>query len=167
MSIFRMIKREGNRGNTLQDRLTYIIRSTAVRPDYMRGIGVSEWEAYRQMMLVKRTFGQDYGKAYYHYILHPEYDDYDNLNDDKLFKIGISIAELISCFYGHFQVVFAVHFDTEHHLHFIANNIDYMTGKRFDLSPIIMVELKQEINKVLEEAGVSPVLMNTNKNDGQ
>ena len=166
MSIFNIPRGECSI-YTLQDKLTYITRSTAARTGFMYGVGVSEWEAYRQMMLVKRTFGQDYGKAYYHYSLDPEESDYDNLSDDKLFEIGVCIAELISVFYGHYQVVVSVHFDTAHHLHFIANNIDYMTGKRFDLSPIRMIELKQEINKVLEEAGVSPVLMNTNKNDGQ
>ena len=157
MSIFKPIRRDGDIGNSLQDRLTYITRVNATRPDFMYGVGVSEWEAYRQMMFVKETYRQTYGKAYHHFVINPDESDYNNLSDEKLFGLGMKIADFISTFHGHFQVVMSVHFDTAHHLHFIVNNIDYMNGVRFNPSPIEGLELISEINKILEEAGVSPV----------
>lgn len=168
MSIFRVIKREDDGIEALQDRLTYIIRASATFIEYIYPVGVSEWDAYRQMRLTKNAYGQEYGKAFYHYMLRPDSSDYDVINANGLFDIGRRVANLIAVFYGYYQVVSAEHFDTPPHLHFIANNIDYMTGERFDLSPMRLYELKQEINKILIETGVTPVRLDIyDENDGE
>ena len=167
MSIFNVIRRADDDFVTLQYILTYVVRAAATMPEYIYGVGVSEWDSYRQMMLVKRDFGQEDGKAYYHYVLNPDFSDYEGLTERRLFEISLDIANLIANFYGRFQVVDAVHFDTEWHLHFIANNIDLLTGERFDLSPSRLEELKLEVNKILDKAGISPVPVSSHENNGQ
>lgn len=157
MSIFKAIRKDNDKVETLHERLNYITRASAAKAEYTCGINVSEWQGYQQMMLVKMHYGQDDGKAYYHYVLNPDESDYEGLSDQKLFDVGMRIANLISNFYGHYQVVMSIHFDTDRHLHFIANNIDFMTGDRLDLSPVRLKELKMEVNRILNEAGLSPV----------
>ena len=167
MSIFKVINRADDNVGTLHDRLNYITRASASRAEYMYGNHVSEWQGYYQMMQVKLSYGQEEGKAYYHYMLNPDAPDYEVLNDRKLFDVGVQIDDLISNFYGNYQVVMAVHFDTDPHLHFIANNIDFMTGERLHLSPMRLGELKLAVNGILNEAGLSPVKMYPYENNGQ
>lgn len=167
MSIFKVIRKDNDKVETLPERLNYITRASAAKAEYTCGINVSEWQGYRQMMLVKMQYGEDDGKAYYHYVLNPAESDYEGLSDQKLFDVGTRIANLISNFYGHYQVVMSIHFDTDLHIHFIANNIDFVTGNRLNLSPVRLRELKVEVNRILDEAGISPVPVFSTENDGQ
>jgi flagellar biosynthesis regulator FlbT len=55
----------------------------------------------------------------------------------------------------------AIHFNVEqYHIHFIANNIDYINGKRLDLDRRKLSELKDAINILLEKHGVSVIIKN-------
>lgn len=158
MSIIKVVKKEDSGIERLQAILPYVERVSATRSEFIYGVGVSTNEAYRQMMLVKETYGQENGKAYFHYILNPDESDYSELNNKQLFNTGCKIAELLSNFYGNYQVIMALHFDTDSHLHFITNNIDYITGNRLDLSPHKLAELKMKISEILTLAGITPVL---------
>ena len=81
-------------------------------------------------------------KAYFHYTLDPDVGDI--LLVDNFYDMGIKLAELIGHFYGNYQVVMAIHFnESQYHIHFISNNIDYITGNRLDLDRKKLSELKE------------------------
>ena len=163
MSVFKVVKYGSDSLAHLQDRLTYISRITATRSSYIYGVAVSEFDPYRGMALVKQSYFQDDGKTHYHYILNPEEEDFENVSLDDFCKVERRVAELIAGFYGHFQVISAIHTDGDYpHLHVIANNIDYENGQRFDLSLPKLTELKCCINNILGEFGISEIRQRRN-----
>ena len=157
MSIFTVENKQGNMLNSLQNTLTYILRITATRRCYIYGSAVSIYNAYDEMMQVKEAFDQVIGKGYFHYTLDP--DPFDILLVNSFYAMGIEVAEMIGHFYGDYQVVMAIHFnEKQYHIHFISNNIDYITGNRLDLDRKKLSELKDNINIILEKYRVSAIL---------
>ena len=109
---------------------------------------------FEEMMMVKENAGQEEGKGYFHYVLSPEAAD--DCSVAQMYAIGCKVAEMIGCFEGHYQVLMTVHRDTPHiHAHFIANNIDDMTGLRMNLNRSRLMMLKQRVNEILQQEGVS------------
>jgi hypothetical protein len=149
--------KQGNLVENLYETLIYVMRASAAKRKNIYGASVSAYEPYYEMIQVKEAFEQMNGKGYLHYTLDP--DPFDVLMVDNFFMIGRVIAEKISHFYGTYQVLMAIHFDAQqYHMHFIANNIDYITGIRFDLNRQKLSELKDAINVILMKYGISPIL---------
>lgn len=120
----------------------------------MYGANVSITNTFDEMMMVKENAGQEKGKGYFHYVLSPE--EADDCSTAQMYAIGCKVAEMIGCFEGHYQVLMTVHRDTPHiHAHFIANNIDDMTGLRMNLNRSRLIMLKQRVNEILQQEGVS------------
>lgn len=158
MSIFKVIRCSDDGLAHLQDRLTYIRRVEATRMDYTYGVAVSEHDPYTSMLIVKRAYGQYDGKSHFHYMLNPEENDFSNIEIEDFYETGVKLAKAISGFYGNYQVVMAIHFDCDYpHIHFIANNVDYMNGQRLNLQPQRLKELKDMVSDILVENGISPI----------
>lgn len=156
LSILTIVSKNGNMVNTLHESLIYIMRVEATQWDYMYGAAVSLYNTYQEMLLVKRVFGETWGKAYFHYILSPHPSEKILLND--FYHAGLKVVELIAHFYGRYQVAMAIHFDKNYyHIHLIANNIDWQTGKRFDLNKKRLYELRFAINEILSKYGISAI----------
>ncbi len=142
--------------NSLLDKLTYVTRVTATKANLIYGAGVSPFLTFQQMQFVKEYFAQEHGKAFFHYIFNPE--ESDNVGVYTAYKMGVKMADAISSFGGHFQVLMAVHIDKAYpHLHFIANNIDLVSGQRFDLNKENLYRIKVLLSNIACEYGVSPV----------
>ena len=158
LSIFKVVNYTYDGPANLQDRLTYIRRVEATRTSYIYAVNVSGVEPFEQMMYVKAAYNQNRGKTHYHYVLSPEADDFDYVSLTEFYEVSQRIARRIAEFNGHFQVVSAVHLDGAYpHLHIIANNIDYESGERFDLPKRRLYELKNDINVILSQAGMSKI----------
>lgn len=157
MSIFKIINNEDTTISNLQKKLIYITRIDATERSYIYGASVSIYNPYVEMLLVKETFSNITGKAYFHYVLSPEENEENRL--DRLYKFGIEVAELIANFHGHYQVLMAVHIDTlpRYHIHLIANNIDYCSGLRLNLDKKKLYELKNDINEILDRYNLSRI----------
>ena len=140
--------------DSLLEKLTYVTRVTATRYDLIYGAGVSSFMPFQQMQFVKEFFAQEHRKAFFHYIFNPE--ESDNVDVHTAYKMGVKMADAISTFEGHFQVVMAVHIDTSYpHLHFIVNNIDWVSGQRFDLNKDRLYRIKLLLSNIAIEFGVS------------
>jgi len=147
---------QGNLVESLYKKIIYIMRITASQRDYIYGAALSVYNPYGEMMLVKETFDQSFGKGYFHYTLNPETADILDLG--KFYNLATNITEVISNFCGHYQVLMAIHFnEDQYHMHFIANNIDYITGKRLDINRHKLSEIKDCINTILMQYGVSVI----------
>lgn len=155
MSIFSVENdRTGNSTYTLFEKILYVKKAYATSYDLMYGANVSITNTFDEMMMVKENAGQEEGKGYFHYVLSPEAAD--DCSVAQMYAIGCKVAEMIGCFEGHYQVLMTVHRDTPHiHAHFIANNIDDMTGLRMNLNRSRLMMLKQRVNEILQEEGVS------------
>ena len=155
MSIFSVENdRTGNSTYTLFEKILYVKKAYATSYDLMYGANVSITNTFDEMMMVKENAGQEEGKGYFHYVLSPEAAD--DCSVAQMYAIGCKVAEMIGCFEGHYQVLMTVHRDTPHiHAHFIANNIDDMTGLRMNLNRSRLIMLKQRVNEILQQEGVS------------
>lgn len=156
MSIFKVVRDPGMM-ETFYEKLIYITRVDAAKMNYIYGTGVSVIDPYGEMMYVKECYGQEHGKAYFHYIFSPEQDEEIEL--EKFYEIGVEMSEYIAHFHGHYQLEMALHFDTDMHMHFIANNIDIDTGTRMNLGKLELRELKCGLNKIVDKYNVSLVRM--------
>lgn len=155
MSVFKVVKYDNDNMRNLQNRLLYIRRPSATRISYVYGVGVSEFHPYEFMEMVKDNYQQTEGKSHFHYIL--------NIGDEEvsvknLKDASCEIAKFIAGFCGCYQVISAIHFDSEFlHTHFIANNIDCENGTRFDLNKARLAEMKMGINDILNHYDISPI----------
>ena len=157
MSIFTAESKQGNGIESLYQTLIYVMRASAADQKYIYGAALSIYNPYYEMIQVKGAHDQMNRKAYFHYTLDPDVGDI--LLVDNFYDMGIKLAELIGHFYGNYQVVMAIHFnESQYHIHFISNNIDYITGNRLDLDRKKLSELKDNINIILEKYRVSAIL---------
>lgn len=158
MAIFD-VKTENNKDLLqLYRKLNYIMDFCSTNQSLIYGSAVSTINPYDEMEAVKVVFGKTERGAFRHYVLSIEEDEGVSL---RCFRdCGIEICELISNFYGHYQVLMAVHINTDNlHIHYVSNTIDYMTGERFDLNWQRLNELKCEISKILKKYKLSPIRM--------
>lgn len=195
MSVLRLItNKQHNSIETLPDILSYILRNTATKPDYIYSPNTPIYAASVTMQRNKEVHYQWKGKGYYHIMLSSRPRDLErpvvmevpqskikidldssflehySLNEDmkiylklpfidRLYHAGEEIANCLSNFQnGQYQIVMAMHFDTDvPHLHFIMDNIDYVTGKRLNIGYMGLLELKRQCSFILVSYGISPV----------
>lgn len=121
----------------------YIFRKAV----FTGGYGVDPACAAEQMHIVKQYWNQEHGKQLRHFVL--------NFSDKESSMVH-SIDDLVMCAYqvcqyyydGGYQCVFGIHRAFGHqnwHIHFVVNNINFMTGERLPESNRLDYELKYHI----------------------
>lgn len=160
MAILEVITEQNNNIPMLFRKLNYITDCCATSNALIYGSSVSTTATYEEMLAVKSAFNQTDRTAFKHYILSIE--ESETISSLNFKYLAIEVCELVSNFYGNYQVLMAVHTDTDNlHVHYVANNIDYLTGKRFDLNIRRLEEIKYHINKILQSHSISPIRMKT------
>lgn len=156
MSIFKVVSGEDSI-LLLYDRINYVKRPTATTAEFIYGASVSTIYTYEEMKRVKEIWGQEEGKAFFHFILSPEFSE--EIEAENFFMANAEIAEWLGKYEGWRQVIMAVHFDKEPflHSHFIVNNINIFDGSRWNLNPFVLREVKREISKILLRYGISEI----------
>lgn len=158
MAIFEVMTEKNKDTMQLFRKLNYITDWRSTCQALIYGSAVSTFNPYDEMITVKEVFDKTERSAYKHYVLSIEKNEMMPLFEFK--DLGIEVCELISGFYGNYQVLMAVHTDTDNlHVHYVANTIDYITGERIDLNRKRLDELKQHISKILYKFDLSPVRM--------
>ncbi len=162
MSILKLVRdNTGNSIESLQQKITYIKRADETSLWTLYGANVSVFNTYNEMMLVKYAYGQIDGRAYNHIIFNPE--NGNDISEENMYYMGMCMAGFIGSFHGYYQVLAAVHHgdgDGEgKHLHFIANNIDFMNGSRLDLNKKKLIELKVGFSQIAAYYGIEPIRM--------
>lgn len=156
MSIFKVVSGEDSI-LLLYDRINYVKRPTATTAEFIYGASVSTIYTYEEMKRVKEIWGQEEGKAFFHFILSPEFSE--EIEAENFFMANAEIAEWLGKYEGWRQVIMAVHFDKEPflHSHFIVNNINIFDGSRWNLNPFVLREVKREISKILLRYRISEI----------
>lgn len=154
MAIFEVLTEKDKDLFQLYRKLNYITDCCATNRDLIYGSAVCDVAPYEEMINVKRVFNQTGRNAYMHYVLSLKEDEETSLFHFK--TLAIEVCELLSTFCGNYQVLVAVHTDTDNlHAHYLSNNIDYLTGERLDLHWSRLEELKDQINIVLHRYHLS------------
>lgn len=115
---------------------------------------------YDEFQMVKQNFNKLDGRTYYHMIQSFAQDD--DITPEKCHEIGMQIAE--HCF-PEFQVLVATHIDKKHmHNHFIINSVSYKDGKKMDVSPQDLIDIKNYSNQLCRENGFVTTEAKTRRN---
>lgn len=118
---------------------------------------------YDEFQMVKRNFNKLDGRTYYHMIQSFAQDD--DISPEKCHEIGMQMAE--HCF-PNFQVLVATHIDKKHmHNHFIINSVSHKDGKKMDISPQDLLDIKNYSNKLCRENGFVVTEAKTRRNENQ
>lgn len=160
MTIFNVKKSSEQSLQYLHEKCNYVSDCRATSPDLIYGCNVNLLAPYQDMELAKEIFHQEQGKTCYHHILSIAEDDI--INESDYFHLSVKVCDLLSTFHGNYQVLMAVHTNTENlHTHYICNNIDFLTGQRLDFDLSKMYECKEKINAILSNYSVSLITKNT------
>ena len=115
---------------------------------------------YDEFEMVRNKFNKQGGRTYYHMIQSFAQDD--DISPEKCHEIGLQMAE--PCF-PDFQVLVATHIDKKHmHNHFIINSVSYKDGKKMDVSPQDLIDIKNYSNGLCRENGFVTTEAKTRRN---
>lgn len=116
---------------------------------------------YDEFEMVKQKFNKLGGRTYYHIIQSFAQDD--DITPEKCHEIGLQMAE--HCF-PNFQVLIATHIDKKHmHNHFIINSVSHKDGKKMDISPQDLIDIKNYSNQLCRENGFIVTEAKTRRNE--
>lgn len=116
---------------------------------------------YDEFEMVKQKFNKLGGRTYYHMI--QSFDQDDDITPEKCHEIGLQMAE--HCF-PNFQVLIATHIDKKHmHNHFIINSVSHKDGKKMDISPQDLIDIKNYSNQLCRENGFIVTEAKTRRNE--
>lgn len=156
MSIFKILTFANADNLKLLERLNYIREPEATYLEFIFGRYVSIFYPYEEMTAIKRCHLSEknntfQGKNFIEYVisLRESENSYLGYFANSIKKILNWLANYNN---GHYQVISAIHFNTDNlHAHIIANNIDLMTGTRFNLFKSDFFTMREFIDFTLQE----------------
>lgn len=112
--------------NSYRDAINYISRNNTIA--YTGGENVASIKtAALEMEKLSASFHKDSGKRIRHSVL--SYDKNEQVTPEMA---DLFAKEIIQHYAPEFQIVYAVHEDTEHvHTHFVMNQVSYQDGHRY------------------------------------
>ena len=97
-------------------------------------------------------------RQYYEFVVSLYEAESDNI-EQFLFCVE-DLTKFIANFEGsHFQTLACIHTNTDNlHVHIIANNIDFCTGKRFYISRPVFDRIKGGVNNIIQSHGFERII---------
>lgn len=135
----------------------YVTRSEATESKLISGVNCSPDSALEEFKFVKKHFGKEDGRTYYHII--QSFSPDDDLTPETANEIGVKLAE----YFPGFQILVATHVNTKAiHNHLIMNSVNFENGKKFHQSRDEMLQVKEYSNQLCQEYGLSVTESKTN-----
>lgn len=128
----------------------YVMRDEATEQRFISGIECSPDTALEEFRFVKKQFGKEDGRTYYHFV--QSFAPDDNLTPETAHEIGLRFAEAFT----DYQIVVATHYNTNSiHNHLIMNSVNLKNGKKYHQTKEDLMRLKRYSNKLCQEYGLS------------
>jgi len=133
--------------NRLKRVIDYITDTNKTCNDLVGGNVVNKDNALSRMSVVKEYYNKCGGREYIHFVVSFK----NQQNADIIYDIANKISEL----YKEYQVLFAVHLNTQHtHIHFIINTVCLTDGHKYSQSKSDMKRLKESIESIINSSGL-------------
>ncbi len=133
--------------NKLKRAITYITNLHKTRDDLIGGIGVNKENAFKRMNIIKQYYNKPDGREYIHFVV--------SFKGKQDVYAVYDIACRISLIYDKYQVLFAVHNNTQNtHIHFVINTVCVTNGHKFSQSRSDMQNLKEKIETIINQSGL-------------
>ncbi len=128
----------------------YVMRDEATEQRLIGGIECSPDTALEEFRFVKKQFGKEDGRTYYHFV--QSFAPDDNLTPETAHEIGMRFAEA----FPDYQIVVSTHYNTNSiHNHLIMNSVNLKNGKKYHQSKEDLMQLKRYSNRLCQEYGLS------------
>ena len=131
MATFKVIGR-GQNGKYMddyarEDVIAYVLQNDKTPHHCIGGAAVNIYNALQEMTLLARAFHKDTGLRLRHSVISFENDRGITL------KAANQIAQQAIAYFGSaYQIIYAVHEDTEHlHIHLVMNSVSYLDGMKY------------------------------------
>lgn len=95
-----------NAGSPMNNIFNYVTRADATTPELVDGVNCSPETALEEFRFVKKQFGKEDGRMYYHIV--QSFAENDRLSPEKAHEIGLKLAE----YFPDYQIVVATHTNT-------------------------------------------------------
>lgn len=107
---------------------------------------------------VKKLYNNEKGRQYYHFI--QSFSPDDKLNYRLANDIGKSVCE----HFTDYQIIMTTHIDKDYiHNHFIMNSVNQKTGKKYQLSPKELYEIKKLSNELCKKYNLKQIDLSKDK----
>lgn len=118
-----LVNRDYLDANALKNATTYVMRLGIIG-----GYAIDPNHAYDQMMLIKTAFHKTEGVQLKHFVVTFSTRELYRLDFDDILNLGFQIGK----FFGEYQMVYGVHYDTDHfHLHCALNTVSFVDGHKY------------------------------------
>jgi len=137
----------GSRRDKLKRSIEYIVDKKKTYPYLIGGLGVDEENALERMQTVKNYYGKEGGREHIHFCVSFE----GECDTEAVYYI----AETIASFYSGYQILYAVHLNTNNtHIHFVLNTVCVENGYKFTQSPSELQKFKEYVQNIVERSGI-------------
>lgn len=150
MSILKYFNGRNRSLSKLKDRIIYISDPDKVKSGYVGGTGILPTTAFQDMKTIKILHGKVIGRQYIHMVLSFDTEVTPLLANEVC-------TEILEMYRGRYQVIFAIHENTENvHGHFIINSVG-VEGEKFRQSKSEMLQFRAKINLILKKYGLNEI----------
>lgn len=150
MSVLRFINGRNRTLPQLKGTILYIFNPEKVQHNCRGGTGVLCDEAFDDMRIIKIIHDKVGGRQYIHFVL--------SFDQEVNYRIAYDVSEdVLAYFEDRYQVVFALHENTDNvHTHFILNTVG-ADGRKFRQSKREMLVFREFVNEILEGYDLKPI----------
>lgn len=134
----------------LKELLLYLVTEGKTEEYLRKGINCSVDNVFTEFYIIKNIYNKKVGKEYYH--ITQSFSPTDNINPEEANRLGVEWIN--SCIKDH-QIYMVTHIDKEHiHNHFIINSVNINNGKKLQISPKKLYEMKVLSNRICLREGL-------------
>lgn len=133
MAVFKIITNEFYKNpESVPILIGYVMQPEKTEDHYVGGNGILPCstieDAIMQFQVVKNVWGKNEGVQFFHFTVSFSYEE-----DVDPYQAYISAYWISTYFGGQYQVIYAVHQDTENvHIHFLVNSVSYVDGSKLN-----------------------------------
>jgi hypothetical protein len=144
---------------SLSNQLNYLAKEGKTVEELKEGINCTTDNVEQEFNIIKQLHNKTEGKQYYHYT--QAFSKEDNITPQKAHELG---KEWINNNIKGHQVYMVTHIDKEHiHNHFVINSVNIDDGKKLQISPSKLFEMKKDSNRLCERENLVQINLERNK----
>lgn len=133
-----------------QNVLSYCLNLEKTPSGLIGGRNIDTDHAAEEMETISKAFGKTDKTKVRHFIL--SFSPREHMNPAEVAKIADQVAGFYS---DRYQIVFAVHEDTDHpHIHFVINHVNFRDGRHYHGTKQDFYGLQSCIKKILKPYGL-------------
>lgn len=135
----------------LEEQLEYLKREEKTNYELITGVNCTKDNILIEFRIIKELYNKLKGKEYYHMTM--AFSPTDNVSEEKVHSLGLEWIK--KCIEDH-QILAVTHIDKSHlHNHFIINSVNMKNGKKLQINPKKLYDMKVKSNEICSREGIS------------